>query len=234
MTALTVGDVMTRRVICVRPGTGFRRVVTLLRRNGISAVPVVDAGRRPLGVVSEDDVLARERLHHPLLDVDEAAPDDLTRERARKDAATAATLMSAPPETIPASSSVAQAARRMHGRGVRRLVVVDPAGRVAGIVSRGDLLHVYAASDEELRERVLQAVAPRMRWSGAAEVRVGVADGTVSLRGRVPFRSDAMALVALARAADGVVDVRDELSWAEEDITIGDHLPVTEASAAEH
>ncbi|MEU9048197.1 MULTISPECIES: CBS domain-containing protein [unclassified Kitasatospora] len=49
----TVGDMMTREVVKVAPQTGFREIVALLREYDITAVPVVEADGRPIGVVSE-------------------------------------------------------------------------------------------------------------------------------------------------------------------------------------
>jgi len=64
---------------------------------------------------------------------------------------TAAELMTSPAVTIGPEDSVADAARRMHDRHVKRLPVVDHAGRLVGIVSRVDLLSVFDRPDSEIR-----------------------------------------------------------------------------------
>src|ERR1700720_4057771 len=53
-------DVMTTRVVSVGPGQGTREVARILRDKGISAVPVVDDDGRPLGMVSEGDLIGRD------------------------------------------------------------------------------------------------------------------------------------------------------------------------------
>ena len=54
-----VGDVMTRDVVSVAPTAGYKEIADLMVRRSISAVPVVDAQRQVLGVVSEADLLAK-------------------------------------------------------------------------------------------------------------------------------------------------------------------------------
>lgn len=52
-----VAEAMTREVVRVEPQTGFREIVARLTENGITAVPVVDAENRPVGIVSEADLM---------------------------------------------------------------------------------------------------------------------------------------------------------------------------------
>ncbi|HWW43687.1 MAG TPA: CBS domain-containing protein, partial [Acidimicrobiia bacterium] len=98
-------------------------------------------------------------------------------DRIKAEAVEAADLMSSPPITIGAESSLAAAARRMAERGVKRLLVVDDAGRLRGLVSRRDLLTVYEAGDDELRRRVLEAIAPRAYWTDLDSVDIAVEGG---------------------------------------------------------
>jgi CBS-domain-containing membrane protein len=57
-------------------------------------------------------------------------------------AVTAAELMTSPACTVRPGDTVEQAARIMYLRNVKRLPVVDTDGRLAGIVSRADVLAV--------------------------------------------------------------------------------------------
>ena len=57
----TVGDVMTSRVHVAGPVTPFKLLVRLIEENRISAVPIVDHRGMPVGVVSETDLLLKER-----------------------------------------------------------------------------------------------------------------------------------------------------------------------------
>lgn len=121
----SVGDVMTTNTVAVGAGTAIRTIAELLAAHSISAVPVVDLENRVVGVVSEADV-----LHH------------------RLSGTTAAGIMSCPPITVRADQSAAVAVQLIEQHGVKRLPVVDDVGRLVGVVSRSDLVHVYASGND--------------------------------------------------------------------------------------
>lgn len=54
-----VRELMTRKAITVPPNAAFKDIVRTLTERQVSAVPVVDAAGRPLGVISERDLLAK-------------------------------------------------------------------------------------------------------------------------------------------------------------------------------
>jgi CBS domain-containing protein len=56
----TVQDVMTHQVVTTHRDTPFKEVAALLARNDVSAVPIVDSRQRPIGIVSEGDLLRKE------------------------------------------------------------------------------------------------------------------------------------------------------------------------------
>jgi CBS domain-containing protein len=58
--------------------------------------------------------------------------------------------MTSPAITIHPDAPVGAAARLMNGHRIRRLPVVDPSGKLIGIVSRRDLLSVFLRPDEEI------------------------------------------------------------------------------------
>lgn len=92
-------------------------------------------------IVSEADVLRkRERSFRRL---GTGLPRLTRREREQADARTAAELMTTPSIMIHPYAPVGAAARLMNGHQIRRLPVVDPAGKLIGIVSRRDLLSVF-------------------------------------------------------------------------------------------
>lgn len=116
-----VQDVMTADVAAVQLHTPARTVAELLDTRHVSAMPVVDHDCHVVGVVSEIDV-----LHHRYTDQ------------------TAGTMMSSPAITLLADQTADVAAQLMEQHGVKRLPVVDDMGRLAGIVSRSDLIRAYA------------------------------------------------------------------------------------------
>lgn len=204
-----VADVMTNPVVAVRPEAGFKEVVETLAQWKVSAVPVLEGDGRVTGVVSEADLLGKEEFR----DADPGRLEQLRRlEDLRKaGAVTAGELMSAPAVTVREDATLAQAARTMAQGRLKRLPVVDGSGMLRGIVSRSDLLKVFLRSDADLAEEVRVEVVERLFLVSRENVRVTVADGVVTLSGRV--RDTALVPVAarLVRAVEGVVDVECDL-----------------------
>src|SRR5450759_1866936 len=122
----TVGDVMTKDVVTVGPDTDFKACVDLLRVKGVSALPVVD-GDYVLGIVSEHDLLLKEENRDPEVHL---RRHELNQATGR----TAGDVMHSPALCVGLEASLAEAARLMHKRGVKRLTVLDARGRVDGIV----------------------------------------------------------------------------------------------------
>jgi CBS domain-containing protein len=214
----TVGDVMTSRVHIAGPQTPFKLIVRLIEENRVSAIPIVDQGGIPIGVVSEADLLLKES--HGERDEAPALLHLRKRREQRSKAAgtVAADVMTSPPVTIDREATLAEAARIMQGRNVRRLVVVDPSGRIAGIVSRSDLLQVFLRRDQELRAEIVNELIPALFLESPLDVRVDVRLNVVTLSGVLDRKSDAEMLGRMARALDGVVSVVDRLTYRVDDI----------------
>jgi len=209
----TVGDVMTRDVVTVEPTTPFKEIVRLMDGFGISGLPVVDEGDRPVGVVTQADLLVKEA--HPEVEPNSPwleLPGPRT-ERRKATGQVATELMSRPAVTVRADVTLAEAARRMAEAGVKRLLVVDDKGRLAGIVSREDMLEVFLRPDEDIREEVVERVIVREWCMNPSRFVVRVRDGVVSLQGQIERRSLIPALVRTIRGVDGVVAVDARLTW---------------------
>lgn len=213
-----VDEVMTRDLVAVPPTAGYKEIAELLHRQRISAVPVIDEEGRPVGVISEGDLLPKEAefaaLHRGAW-VDARHP---VRDLRRVEAVGAADLMSSPVVTITPDASVALAARRMRDARVKRLIVVGPDGRAMGLISRADIIAVFCCSDEELRRRVLDALQVRSLWTDVSTLDIAVRDGVVTISGDVERHSDANAVIGLASLVDGVVDVRETLRFRIDDL----------------
>jgi len=125
---------MTSRVHVASPLTPFNLLVRLIEENRVGAIPIVDQQGVPVGIVSATDLLLKDR--------------------GRSAATVALDVMTSPVITIDADTNLSEAANLMHDRNVRGLVVVDKRGRIAGIISRSDLLQVFLRTDEELRDEI--------------------------------------------------------------------------------
>ena len=217
---MRVEDVMTAAVVTIGPEASIRDVAKVLVERGISGVPVCDAERRVLGVVSEGDVLYRE--HEPARSrLGRLAPRIALKARAR----TAGEAMTTPAITIARHRLVSEAARLMVEHGVNRLPVVHGA-KLVGIVTRADLVRAFTRPDAEIEREIREDVVRRALWLDADDLRVTVERGVVSLAGALPCRSDVHVLERLVARVPGAVAVRSELTWQVDDTGRRSRLPV--------
>jgi CBS domain-containing protein len=110
--AQTVREVMNPDLFAVEPGVGMEALLDSILALGITAVPVLDAERRPVGVTSLRD-LVRGGGDHPI---------------------------SSPALTISLSATIEDAAKMMSETGRHHLVVVGSDGRAAGMLSTLDVV----------------------------------------------------------------------------------------------
>ncbi|MFI6371501.1 CBS domain-containing protein [Streptomyces sp. NPDC050546] len=207
-----VSDVMTHTVVAIGREALFKDIVELMGQWKVSAVPVLEGDGRVIGVVSEADLLPKEEFR-------DSDPDRYTQRRrlsdlAKAGALTADELMSSPAVSVHSGATLAQAARIMAQRGVKRLPVVDGQGVLEGIVSRADLLKVFLRSDEELAEEIRREIVTSLFPAPVEPVRVDVRDGVVTLTGRIRDTSLVPVAARLVRSVEGVVDVECHLLGA--------------------
>lgn len=211
----TISQVMTPNPISVPADAGYKQLAAVLARYGISAVPVVDSGGAPIGVVSEADLLTRldhRRRHWP------AGPRD--RERSRKATGLLARdLMSTPVRTISTDESVGAAAVQLADAGIRRLFVVDE-GKLVGVVSRRDLLSTFRRPDREIREVIERDILADTLWVQPGQASVTVVNGIVTLLGRLDNRGAVERAGVLAAEVPGVLQVKNGLDFIWDDRSI--------------
>jgi CBS domain-containing protein len=215
-----VSDVMTAEVATTTTDTPLREAASTLAERRISGMPVLADDGSVLGVVSEADVLAKEQrapengggglarlLHH--------GPADGERKHRAEFVGEA---MTTPAITTVPYASIASAASQMLEHGINRLPVLNGQGRIVGIVSRADLVRAFVRTDDEIVTDVREQVALQQALTAdASVVDVVVTQGDVALTGAVRRRSDAEVLPRIVRMIPGVIDVRTELSWSEDE-----------------
>lgn len=209
-----VKDVMTTQVVWVGQDAPFAAVAGDLRRYRVSAFPVLNEAGKVIGVVSESDLLAKMALGGG----EDGMPGMITGilhqqqvEKAR--AVTAGHLMTAPAATVSPDNTVEHAARLMYTRRVKRLPVVDAAGRLAGIVSRADLLSVYGRPDVEIGEEIRKEILLTEIPADPGTFDVAVTDGVVTLTGTPRTCPQGHDIVRRARHVQGVVAIRDRFQY---------------------
>lgn len=219
----TVADVMTADVVAVPGDATYRTIVELLAERRVSAVPVVDAERKVVGVVSEADLLYKVEFagtvaHRRIFPTRRRSP------REKGEGLVARELMTAPAVTTDTATSLHAAARLMTEKGVKRLPVVAADGTLTGIVSRGDLLTVHLRTDADLARDIRQEVLLHTLWLDPLVVNVKVDKGVVTLRGHLDRRTLAELTAQLVAAVPGVVAVDDDLTYALDDTDLtGSH-----------
>lgn len=208
-----VRDIMTTRVVTVRPAAPYREMATMFRQHRVSGFPVVGDDGKVIGVVSETDLLA----------VEAAGPESGAhppprgwhphRKQLTVSEATAGDLMTHPAVTIGPDELVRDAARIMHSLRLERLPVVGHDGRLAGIVSRSDVLSVFSRTDEEIRREVTEDVIADGFFTDPARFTVTVHNGIVTLEGAPGSAVLAAGIVGQVRHLEGVVAVRDRFTY---------------------
>ncbi len=231
MTHAYVEDVMTADVVAVRTNVSYRDLAASLRTHRVSGFPVVDDEGKVVGVVAESDLLAvGTRIpgsagphEHPALPFHlplhhhhhQQQQQQRGRQQEQPPAAvpTAADLMTHPAVTIRPDEPVRRAAELMSARKLRRLPVVDRAGRLVGILSRADVLSVFARPDEQIRREITQDVFMDGYFLDPAPFTVTVEDGIVTLAGHLGSAILGRNLVDAVSQLEGVVTVRDRFTY---------------------
>jgi CBS domain-containing protein len=147
-------DVMTTDVVTANPDTPARDIAALLLTRGISAVPIVDSSGGPVGMVSEGDLVGRDQSAREarrdwwlaLLAEGNPLHDDFLASL-RSPERLAHEIMATPVVTVDENTPVPEIARLLATYRIKRVPVIRD-GRIVGIVSRADLLHVLAAQPE--------------------------------------------------------------------------------------
>jgi CBS domain-containing membrane protein len=139
-------DIMTRNVTSVAPQTPLSAVWEVLRQRGIRGVPVVGEDGTVAGMVAISDFLKntdwnwnrRGRLRC-LLTSPRQAPT------------VAADIMTTPVIALREDSHVAELFATFASHGINHVPVLDAGGRLAGIITRLDLLNLFASQAEDRR-----------------------------------------------------------------------------------
>ncbi|HMX15706.1 MAG TPA: HPP family protein [Rhodocyclaceae bacterium] len=138
---LTCGEIMTTPPVCVEFGTGLREAWRILRENHVKALPVVDRGRRVIGLLTLEDFLRH------VTPAESNMVDQL-----RAFLSPSGTSHSSRPETVGqvmserfltalTTDGIGKVASLLAARGHQQAIpIVDPQDRIAGILSQTDLL----------------------------------------------------------------------------------------------
>lgn len=210
---MRVMDIMSNDVFTVTRDTPLKLVAERMLQYGISGMPVVDDAGHVLGVVSETDILFKERSTPDRRGVlDWLAHYGEDPPVAKLAARTAGDAMTAPAVTITPARSVTAAATLMLDLGIDRLPVVR-GDALVGIVTRADLVRAFTRRDEEIQREISEGGVLQHFWLEPDKVTVSVLDGNVKLEGELADGDQAEALVQFAEQVPGIVSVESRLTW---------------------
>lgn len=195
---------MTVNVAAVGQDATLKQVAEAMVDRGVSGIPVVNAERHVLGVVSEADLIAKEASRPESAGILGrflgAKVDDHTFP-----GTTSGEIMTCPAVTIEPEDSVPETACMMIEEDVNRLPVVRD-GRLVGIVSRADLVRAFLRSDSEIEEELRTDVLLRQLWI-PEDLDITVTGGKAKIAGAVRTKIDADLVEAFAWRVPGVVSV---------------------------
>ena len=219
-------QIMTRPVVTVKPDTSIVEAASIMLQRHVSGLPVVDAGDKLVGIVSEGDFIRRSELGTGrkrgrwlrfILGPGKSAAD-FVHEHGRK----VSEVMTNSPLTITEDASLAEIVDLMEKNHVKRLPVIR-GDRVVGIVSRANLLQAVAtlarqvpdptADDDHIRNRVID-ILEKNDWCPFG-LSVIVKDGIVHLSGVITEERSRQAAVVAAENVSGVKKVHDHLCWVD-------------------
>jgi CBS domain-containing protein len=216
-------DVMTENVISVSEESPIHEVVGLLLKYRISAVPVINGERKVVGIISEGDLLrpegtSRAATQRPWWLEAVSAGQQVSYEKARGRIAGA--VMTRNVVTVNEDTPLNEIAGLLERHHIKRVPVLRE-GRLAGVVSRANLLHGLAntiidhhepsaAQDRQLRNELVRILLSKRELDGAI-VNVTVTDGNVRLWGVVENADEAAMAENAAKVLPGVKSVENNL-----------------------
>jgi len=217
-------DVMVKDVVTVHPDTSVADAVKLLAQHDVSALPVVDATNRLIGVISEADLLRRTEIgtekHRPWWVEAVTGASTLAHEFAKSHGQHVGEVMTTDVVTADEATPLSEIAALFERKRIKRVPIVKD-GELIGIVSRSNLVQALATTlgkpatdsdtrrDREIRFEVLSRLK-QQPWTDFGERNVIVSHGTVHVWGLVGTKDEHDALMALTEGVPGVAGVVDE------------------------
>jgi sulfide:quinone oxidoreductase len=142
--AMHVRDVMTKDVVTIRQGTALPAAAELMVAKKVSGLPVLDADDRLVGILTSADFMSAMNIEAGF--VANALETVVRKRRARKGMGTIVDdIMTRDPIAIRGEDTLEHAIQRMDRNKIKRLVVTDADRRIRGIVSRSDVVKLFAA-----------------------------------------------------------------------------------------
>ncbi len=215
-------DVMVSPVITMGENDSVRDAAKLLVEKRISAVPIMDAAGKLVGIVTEGDLMRRTETdtEHPYSWLsfflgEGAAAADYVKSHATK----VKDVMTRNVRTAGPDTPLYEIADLFEENHIKRVPIVNDAGDLVGIVSRANILQAVASArpkleialpDKAIREKLLQELREQP-WAHVHRMNIVVTDGVVDLWGFVRSDKERQAIIVAAERIAGVTAVNDHL-----------------------
>ena len=213
---MKAADVMTLGAATIRSDASVPEAARVMLQYNISGLPVVDAARHLVGIITEGDFLRRAETstgrHRPRWLEFLLGPGRLADEYVHSHSLRVDEVMTRQVVTVAEETPVDEIVRLMERHRIKRVPVIRD-DRVVGVVSRANLLRGLArladeapaatANDLAIREKIL-AELDTQAWGQHAPIDVVVRNGIVQLWGPVYDERVAQALRVAAENVPGV------------------------------
>ncbi|AGK52269.1 CBS domain-containing protein [Bacillus sp. 1NLA3E] len=158
---MQVRDFMIRRIFTAKPSTTVKELISILETNRIGGVPVVDDKGNLVGIVSDGDIVRflspnKEKIYlaYYISYIEEAQKiEDVLRKRLNTPIEDI--MVKKNIKTLAPDDDFESAIRLISRHHFKKIPVVNGAGRVVGIISRGDIIHNLSKSifnEESIQE----------------------------------------------------------------------------------
>lgn len=148
-----VAEVMTREVVTIHPEMGIAQAWERMLEHQLKALPVVTRDGTVVGMLTDEDLLSRAGLSQRLSVAERLDADTVSRELAAlaDSPINVADVMTKPAITAKVTEPLGAAALRMAKHGIKRLPIVDESNRLAGVLSRRDVLNQVVVAETRVR-----------------------------------------------------------------------------------
>lgn len=135
---LTVGDIMTKRVISAPASEQIGEVATLMKKHGIGSIIVTTdkEGKHAVGIITERDIVGK-----------------IIAQGKDPYKATADQAMSKPLRVVRPETNLEEAAKAMKKNKIKRLPVVNEKNELIGVLSEGDIMRIFPAVIDLIEEQ---------------------------------------------------------------------------------
>lgn len=142
---ISVKDIMTEHPFDGHPDFSVRIAVELLLDNNLKCLPIIDDGKKVIGILTQGDLVKRTGMPVRLGLLKMLPPHDLKAWMKRAETLSVADVMTRSPETVHDNVSVKSALHIMVRQNLKRLPVIDSNEELCGILSRIDVLKALVA-----------------------------------------------------------------------------------------